>query len=82
MGNIRIILEPDFKYITSSTQKYQVLAVIFRYYFYGCTRYIFEFYAEQKFYHLAHKYCNIRFYRCAFLTFKVFLTFLSLTVGL
>jgi len=39
MGNIRI-LEHDFEYITkfSSTQKYEVLAVIFEYYFYGCTR--------------------------------------------
>jgi hypothetical protein len=35
MGNIKI-LEPDFKYI--STQKYHVLAMIFRYYFYGSTR--------------------------------------------
>ena len=59
MGNIRI-LEPDFIYI--STQKYQVLAVIFRYHFYDYTRWIFEFYENQKFYHLAHKYCNIRFY--------------------
>jgi hypothetical protein len=61
MGNIRI-LEPDFKYI--STQKYQVLAMIFRYYFYACTLEFSEFYEDQKFYHLAHKYCNIRFYRC------------------
>ena len=35
MGNIRT-LEPDFEYI--STQKYQVLAMIFGYYFYACTR--------------------------------------------
>jgi hypothetical protein len=35
MENIRI-LEPDFEYI--STQKYQVLAMIFRYYFYDYTR--------------------------------------------
>ena len=35
MRNIRT-LEPDFEYI--GTQKYQVMAMIFGYYFYECTR--------------------------------------------